>query len=86
LTSILNSKLNKDGVLESRLTEAFTHNFNSYETFSPPGWGNPLNQSFYTWAIAAAASVLRGKSYPEIQTFIDYDWPQPPSHWLWFQK
>jgi hypothetical protein len=81
--SILENKLNRFGVLESRVDEDFTHNFNSYETFSPAGWGNVHNQSFYLWALRAAFSVVRQSSNAQLQSFLDYNWRQVPGHWLW---
>ena len=84
--TILNSKINRFGVLESRMDEAFFHCFNSYETYSPAGWGNVHNQSFYFWALLAAFSVVKHSDDAALATFLAHDWPQVPSHWLWVPK
>jgi hypothetical protein len=83
MRAILSDRLNADGVLESVVGEPFTHNFNSWETFSPAGWGNMLNQSFYLWAIIAACSANRDVAEPALQSFTQHPWPRVPSHWLW---
>jgi hypothetical protein len=80
---ILSDRLNDDGVLESNPNVPFTHNFNSWPTFSPAGQGNMLNQSFYLWAIIAACIVNAGSDDAEIQDFAKHVWPRVPSHWLW---
>jgi hypothetical protein len=84
--AILTDRVNAAGVLESNLSAPFTHNFNSLPTFSPAGWGNVLNQSFYVWALAAACSVVSKTTDPRLQSFLDHPWPQMPSPWLWVPR
>ncbi|HPF55338.1 MAG TPA: hypothetical protein PLV03_02245, partial [Clostridiales bacterium] len=81
--AILNDKINKDGVLVSRQNREYLHHSASYETLSRAGDANILDQSFYLWALRAAFSVLKKSDSPALQSFIDYDWPAVPSHWLW---
>lgn len=81
--AILSDKINADGVLQSEPGQAFTHCFNSVPTLSPGDQGNMLDQSFYLWAVLAACSVVRHSDSPELQTFLDHNWPRTPSHWLW---
>lgn len=83
LRAILADRLNADGVLESAPGAPFTHNFNSWETFSPAGCGNVLNQSFYLWAIVAACAVRHDSDDAALRSFLDHPWPRVPSHWLW---
>ncbi len=84
--AILCDRLNDDGVLESIPGAPFTHNFNSWETFSPAGRGNMLNQSFYLWAIIAACVVNQDSDNFNIQSFVKNSWPHVPSHWLWLPE
>lgn len=83
IAAILSDRINEAGVLESVPGQPFTHNFNSWPTYSPAGKGNLLNQSFYLWAIAAACTVVRESTDPAVDSFCKHSWPQPPSHWLW---
>jgi len=80
---ILADKINAGGVLQSQPGAAWSHCFNSVPTFSPADQGNLLDQSFYLWAVVAACSVLTRSDDTGFQTFVERQWPQPPSHWLW---
>jgi len=84
--AILNDKINQDGVLVSRQNREYLHHSASYETLSRAGDANVLDQSFYFWALRAAFSVLKRSNYPELQSFIDHDWPNVLSHWLWLPQ
>jgi len=81
--AILTDKVNSAGVLQSQPGAPFTHCFNSAATLSPGDAGNLLDQSFYLWAVIAACSVVERSDSPELQSFLDHDWPRTPSHWLW---
>lgn len=83
MCAILTDRVNTAGVLESIPEQPFTHNFNSWETFSPAGWGNVLNQSFYLWAVIAACALEQHTDDPALQSFLKHSWPRVPSHWLW---
>lgn len=84
--SIFKYKINDYGVLESRMEVGFGHNFNSVPTLSPANWGNMINMSFYFWPLICAFNILDKSECPELSEFIDHDWPQPVSHYLWFMK
>ncbi len=79
----LTDRINADGVLESVPGAPFAHNFNSWETYSPAGQANLLDQAFYLWAVVAAAAATRRSKDPALNGYLAHAWPRVPSHWLW---
>ena len=87
LTAMLTLKCNKDGVLIATQDRPGNGGFvNAFPTLSNIGQGNMLDQSFYFWAVIACCTVLEPADCPEFSSFIEHDWPQILSPWLWVPK